>query len=386
MYHPLNKITCPPLSKLNDLARLTLEFSLTQTLVLPEDQIRQRFVQYFTANGYPKAGDWLWGKDVLVRPCVLMLIALPVNEKQGIFNAYLQNRAIDERFVDGAFVPVPIPPVTQAAYEDAVELARNFYKILCDGVPGDKINEPEKLDRQSVLRAYLDAQRQLSLKVCPGCDGKPPSISDGIIHEDLDHFFPKSKYPFLAIHPLNLTPFCKDCNQTYKKSKDAIQDKDSSVADVHTLHDIFHPYQCPARDELTVEIQDDQNGNPAFRFVPRPNMLQAQPRLHSIQYTLDLESRWTGELTEERVEEKLNFLLLVGSQKERDENNFHPDQEWLDQQLATAAETMIRQRGRDYQFVLALSYVEWVRANPHAQEMWLNRAKEFLSFPTAPGA
>ena len=84
MYHPINRINCPPLDKLNDLARLTLEFCLAQTLVLPEDQIRERFVQHFSANGYPNAGDWLWGKTALIKPLVLRLIVLPIIEKQEI--------------------------------------------------------------------------------------------------------------------------------------------------------------------------------------------------------------------------------------------------------------------------------------------------------------
>jgi len=379
VYHPLKKITCPPLNKLNDLARLTLQFSLTQTLALPEDQILQRFIRYFEDNGYPKVGSWLWGKPILVRQYVLALINFPVDEKQDLFNVYLQNQAFDERFAAGAFIPVPIPPVTQIAYEQAAELARNFYKILCDGVPGENINEPEELNRQTVLRAYLDAQNQILLKVCPGCDGKPPSVSDGAIHEDLDHFFPKSKYPFLSIHPLNLTPLCKDCNQTYKSSKDAILDNNNSVADVHALNDIYHPYQCPARDDLMLEIKSNlDNDELAFTFVSRSNTTQSHARLLSLQYTLDLESRWTGDLMENRVEEQLHTLLMFGSQNDRG-GNFQPDPNWLNQQLATALYTLNIKQGRQCNFVSALSYVKWVISSPQAQSMWLERVQMELT-------
>ena len=378
MYHPLNKITCPPLNKLNDLARLTLQFSLTQTLNIPEEQIRQRFIQHFSNNGYPNAGNWLWGKDVLVRQHVTALISKPVAGKQDIYLVYLQNQEIENCFQNGGFTPIPIPPVTQEAYTSAAELARNFYKILCDGVPHEKINEIEDLDRQIVLRAYLDAQLKIPLKVCPGCDGKPPSIADGVIHEDLDHFFPKSKYPFLSIHPLNLTPFCKDCNQTYKKSKDAILDNDPTVADVHTLTDIYHPYQCPSRDQILLSIQANPDKTLAFRFTANSNAPQDQARLHSLQYTLNLESRWTGDLVEERVEEELHTLLFFGSQIERD-GNFQPDQNWLNQQLQTAVDTLKLKLGRQSNFVPALSYAEWVFSTPQAQAKWLERIQTSLT-------
>ncbi len=381
MYHPLNKITCPPLNKLNDLARLTLQFSLMQTLNLPEEQIRQRFIQHFSANGYPNAGSWLWGKNVLVRQHVTALISKPVAEKQDIYRVYLQNQEIENCFQSGGFTPVPMPPVSQEVYTSAAELAKNFYKILCDGVPHEKINEIEDLDRQIVLRAYLDAQRKIPLKVCPGCDGKPPSIADGVIHEDLDHFFPKSKYPFLSIHPLNLTPFCKDCNQTYKKSKDAILDDDPSVADVHVLTDIYHPYQCPSKDQISLSIQANPDKTLAFRFTANSNAPQDQARLHSLQYTLNLESRWTGDLLEARVEQKLHELLMFGSQNERTNNNeFQPDRDWLIQQLTTAISTLTRMMGRDENFITALSYVTWVKSDPLAQTMWLERVNESLVF------
>jgi hypothetical protein len=339
-------------------------------LNLPEEQIRQRFIQHFSNNGYPNAGSWLWGKDVLVRQHVIDLISKPVAEKQDVYLVYLQNQEIENCFQNGGFTPIPIPPVTQEAYTSSAELARNFYKILGDGVPHEKINETEDLDRQTVLRAYIEAQRKISLKVCPGCDGKPPSIADGVIHEDLDHFFPKSKYPFLSIHPLNLTPFCKDCNQTYKKSKDAILDDDPTVADVHALTDIYHPYQCPAKDELVLEIQINPDNSPSFTFTAHSATPQDQARLHSIQYTLDLERRWTGDLGAERVEEELHTLLFFASQRGKDEK-FQPDRNWLAQQLQTAIDTLKLKQGRQSNFAPALSYAKWVFSNPQAQAKWL---------------
>lgn len=378
MYHPINRINCPPLDKLNDLARLTLEFCLAQTLVLPEDQIRERFVQHFSANGYPNAGDWLWGKTALIKPLVLRLIVLPIIEKQEIYTVYRQNHDLEARFAAGCFIAVSIPPVSQAAYDTAAELAGNFYKILCDEVPGEKIGEPDPLNRQTVLRAYASAQRALHLNVCPGCDGAPPSTTaDGLVHEDIDHFFPKSKYPFLSIHPLNLTPFCKNCNQTYKHDKDSILDDDTSVDDVHTLEDIYHPYQRPAKNEIALEIAPAADHTPAFYFVCPSDAAPYPARLHSLQYMLNIESRWTGELREERVETILSGLLLYGSQNDRS-GDFQPDINWLDDQLRTAINTLYRQQGRQYLYVPALSYVRWIASDLNLKNLWLNRIQDSL--------
>lgn len=48
---------------------------------------------------------------------------------------------------------------------------------------------------------------------------------------DLDHFFPKEKYPYLAISFYNLIPICKWCN--YIKNNDDVLDE---------KEDIYHPY------------------------------------------------------------------------------------------------------------------------------------------------
>jgi len=47
------------------------------------------------------------------------------------------------------------------------------------------------------------------LKVCPFCDCL---YHKGTI--SIEHYLPKSIYPFLAVHPINLIPCCEDCNGT----------------------------------------------------------------------------------------------------------------------------------------------------------------------------
>jgi hypothetical protein len=55
-------------------------------------------------------------------------------------------------------------------------------------------------------------------------------IDDGRLF-DLDHFFPKSKYKYLAINFYNLIPICKWCNYLKNESDP-----------LYIKNDIFHPY------------------------------------------------------------------------------------------------------------------------------------------------
>lgn len=378
MYHPINWLNCPALEKLNTVARLTVAFGLQQTLHLPEADLRLLFVKHFEDNGYPNAGEWLWGKPVVIRRRIFTLVQIPLNQKQDILAALDHDLDLDVSFQDSAFRLPQLPAIDAPALRIVSDIWHDFYTdiLLAEGgVPGDKINEASALARQTILRAYLEAQRTIRLKTCPGCDGKPPSVDDGKIHEDLDHIFPKSRYGFLAIQPLNLTPLCKDCNQTYKKSKDAITDGDPLVSDVHTLHDIYHPYLRPARDDLDLVVQRDANNEPCFCLHPHYLTAVQLARLHSLQHLLNLEARWTGDLREDRIQEYLESALLHDTEDERNDE-MAIDAAWLTERLQTAIVSFSRGRGKIPGYVAAHAYTVWVAVDQQARAEWQVRVQK----------
>ena len=72
------------------------------------------------------------------------------------------------------------------------------------------------------------------INYCPNC-WKSPFISTWRLNLksfDLDHFFPKSKFPYLKFNFYNLIPICPFCNQKIKKDKNPFDFK----------WKIFHPY------------------------------------------------------------------------------------------------------------------------------------------------
>ena len=62
----------------------------------------------------------------------------------------------------------------------------------------------------------------LNIKVCPYCNRN--FIVDTVKgrSSELDHFYPVSKYPFLALSFYNLIPSCKPCNHNKKDNIDSI--------------------------------------------------------------------------------------------------------------------------------------------------------------------
>jgi len=79
-------------------------------------------------------------------------------------------------------------------------------------------------NRTKEYSAY-DFVQTLDLKSCPYCNRNYTFTvvnKDGKMRPQIDHFYPKSKYPFLAMSFFNLIPSCPSCNHT--KSDDFIED------------------------------------------------------------------------------------------------------------------------------------------------------------------
>lgn len=65
--------------------------------------------------------------------------------------------------------------------------------------------------------------KELNIRVCPYCNRQYITLYEsynGKTRADLDHFLPKSKYPYLALSFYNLVPSCKICNSSLKLDKE----------------------------------------------------------------------------------------------------------------------------------------------------------------------
>ncbi len=73
----------------------------------------------------------------------------------------------------------------------------------------------QKISKMKIAYKLIEV---LNIKTCPYCNENLAYTAEGInIRPQLDHFFPKHKYPFFAISLANLIPSCPICN--HKKGK-----------------------------------------------------------------------------------------------------------------------------------------------------------------------
>jgi hypothetical protein len=378
VYHHLKRINCQPLDKLNQLARVTLAFGLERELHDAKQQVRVTFIQYCKDEGFPEAGKFLWRKNTISKP-LFDLVQIPVNQKQAILPAYDADTNLDAAFQQGQFAYFSIPANNKPALKHVEKIMKSFYThVLASptGVEANALNETENLTRQTVLQTFIVEQQGISMMVCPGCDGSPPEQeSDGTIREDVDHFFPKSRYPFLTIHPLNLTPYCKHCNQDYKKAKDPLRTK-NGVPTI-SLGDIFHPYIHSVHDEykkseVQVSIQRDKRTEAHIKILPSSNDSHDVSRHRSLNHLLSLQIRWDGALQANQTTKSIKQLLvvLVGNEPSRP---FTPDMDWLLEKLPNIERTIENGIGEHERNIAAHAYVKWMRTDTATQAEWLEK-------------
>jgi 5-methylcytosine-specific restriction endonuclease McrA len=93
---------------------------------------------------------------------------------------------------------------------------------------------------------------EMGLKTCPYCNRNyifSVDTENGKLRPEIDHFYPKSKYPFLAMSFGNLIPSCSVCNHT---KSDTCHDELVNPYNVKS-HDYYFTYQPKSIDFILVE-------------------------------------------------------------------------------------------------------------------------------------
>lgn len=119
--------------------------------------------------------------------------------------------------------------------------------------------------------------------VCPFCDGSREGAQ-------IDHFYPKSKYPSLSCHPLNLVPICKNCNDRANKGEKVPLTPNAP----DPMADWFHPYLRPAAGTFQIKFQNHPEGTTP---VLVSSDAQNQTRLNNLASLINLEERWRNQLS-----------------------------------------------------------------------------------------
>ncbi len=101
------------------------------------------------------------------------------------------------------------------------QMTDNLKKVLYNAFVSRVYEEPTRFDGLK----FVD---DIGLQTCPYCNrAYIQSVSKrGVVRPQIDHFFPKDKYPYLGVSFYNLIPSCSVCNGTTAKgNKNSYTDK-----------------------------------------------------------------------------------------------------------------------------------------------------------------
>jgi len=140
---------------------------------------------------------------------------------------------------------------------------------------------------------------------CPYCNESSARIikinkltkQDIIMLYDIDHFYPKHMFPYLALSFYNHIPSCKTCNQTFKGSK---------PFDIETH---IHPYHQCFDSIYKFEFNHSILSNKSISKVSLVNSSTFPDQLAS---TLQLESRYEGSTRLARTPKLIDILSKRG--------------------------------------------------------------------------
>ncbi|WP_409287750.1 hypothetical protein [Pseudomonas guariconensis] len=178
-------------------------------------------------------------------------------------------------------------------HQDWLEVIRDVAEPFYDWLAGSGFHsEPfglteGTLDRAAVMKAF----RPQSYGVCGYCDGVSGELGSKSEANDCDHFFPKSQWPQLAIHPANLFSACQGCNARWKLANTPMGN-----ADVMGLSETYHPMLRPGVSSVVVTATvSPTNARQVEIKITDPAVPR---RAETLVETLDLESRWTNSINE----------------------------------------------------------------------------------------
>lgn len=219
------------------------------------------------------------------------------------------------------------------------------------------------LTREHFLICYYRDNKHL--KVCSVCDGEIQVRNTEARNEvlplcDLDHFFPKSKYPFFSLHPANLVPTCHICNHTFKGTQDPLKAKKSIIA-FETLKNTYFPYRARAIENLGgIEVQRTRlAGAPEILIADRDTTPHC--RIENANRLFKLSDRWTQCLEGQqglinRLFDRLSILI-------NERRRYQPDLTLEDFEEVLEIEKSGYKRGLHSQHTLQIAYVDFALSN-----------------------
>ncbi len=145
--------------------------------------------------------------------------------------------------------------------------------------------------RKELAKNYFKGENRKIRRICPVCLN---TVSNGETDEDVEHYFPKSKYPCLCLHPYNLYFCCSACNSRFKGTKSPLKGKQRNIGS------IFLPYLDTVKEQVQLEFEnpEDKDSEVVKLFPAENGASDTGEKIKEFDRLFSLEERWSGQLEE----------------------------------------------------------------------------------------
>jgi len=362
MLHQVNLPGCvPQLKKIVEFQREVLQYACEGKFQIP--LVEADLKALFGDN----KGSWLWGK-LWTQPKKKNGILPPKKEStlhlsiQKLAEYYQQNTkegvatlvAFDNDILFADHLNDPnfrflYPKLTKTNKGLISPLMVSFYvDLLKSGFIEAIHGNPQKLDRDGFIASFWENNKELG--VCPACDRERSDKVDKKVFDDADHFLPKSKYPFLSLHPFNLFPLCIYCNRSFKGDRDIVDDQNNAP-----LTNIFHPYRRTVLEKLDLQVFRDSDGvSKLGEFIDKDGM--PSRRMVGFNKVFKLSERWVERL---RIQKK-NIVEKIIEEGDKLRRREQPDlitKNELEIILQEEQQSTVKKYGKRPGFIVQNSYL-----------------------------
>lgn len=268
-----------------------------------------------------------------------------------ILNAYDNDIQFDTRFNDSTF-SFQFPLLPTNVRDDLKTILVQFYTWFSgDGGFSASVTQVSGFQRRQLVERFVSANG--SINVCPACDGPRADRDESRVHASVDHYFPKGKHAPLSIHPLNLIPTCKYCNETFKGENDP--------TDMAIVAEMFLPYLREPFGPVNVFVRRDA----IMQFEVELNDAgqTATRRLESLEHVYALKRRWPPRVFERVIPHIQESMRSLGKWLQR-HNVLPPIDQDVRDTLRDQRDDFRSNRGAIHDSILFEAYAEFVLTDP----------------------
>ncbi|MDE6518113.1 MAG: hypothetical protein K2L18_09755 [Acetatifactor sp.] len=154
----------------------------------------------------------------------------------------------------------------------------------------DEIFAKSGFQENGTLFQYKELKEQLCKAndrfICPVCLNSYGNLKE---LGQIDHFFPKMKYPALTFRPENLTLICMLCNEGTGKG---VENPMTGT----NLTELYLPYVRGAEGEMTIAVQPDGESGHGVKLLPGNSDPKTEKRINNDDRIFHLTARWNGQV------------------------------------------------------------------------------------------